>query len=153
MPMCPNFHGRFDDDTLRYADMPTDGFVMIGIPRSTKAWMQVSRRGLCLPAPDELTSGTFWDLEDTGMSPRSPADLYLDGCNNERLSRFEDDSRLVLPYSIDEKGFVERSGCASISHAFGSSECNVSPSLWPKHHSLTSCCDYQMEPRRIGIHV
>jgi hypothetical protein len=137
-------HGLFDDSAFRDASKLTDGFATRFFKGARKPRCRFLGPGLRLPTADELASRSFTDMEDDDMPikpipilladfmaltpwfadqvDRISAGLYLDGCEREGVSPFEDGSRLVLPYPIGENGFAKTSDGARIHQVHGSSE-------------------------------
>lgn len=140
-PCADAVHGLYEDSVLRDAGMLIDGFATKFFAGARQPRFKYLAPGLRLPAADELISGPFRDLEDTDMPIKPipvlladsmaqmpwvadrvdqiPAGLYLDGCDREGPSPFEDGSRLVLPYTIGGNGFAKTCDGAGIDYRFG----------------------------------
>jgi hypothetical protein len=143
-PRVDTVHVLYEDSVLRNAGMLVDGFATRFCVGARQPRFKCLAPGLRLPTADELISGPFRDLEDTDMPmkpipilladstaptpwfadhlDRIPAGLYLDGCEREGPSPFEDGSRLVLPYAIGGNGFATTCDGAGIDHRIGNSE-------------------------------
>jgi hypothetical protein len=140
-PRLDTDYGLYEDSTLRDAGMLVDGFATKFFLGARQPRFKYLAPGLRLPTADELISGPFRDLEDTDMPIKPipillatsmaqtpwvadrvnqiPAGLYLDGCDREGPSPFEDGSRLVLPYTIGSNGFAKTCDGAGIDYRIG----------------------------------
>lgn len=143
-PRADAVHGLYEDSVLRGAGMLIDGFATRFFVGARQHRFRYLAPGLRLPTADELISGPFRDLEDTAVPIKPipillansmaqtpwfanrldhiPAGLYLDGCESEGPSPFEDGSRLVLPYAFGGNGFAKTCDGAGIDPRIRDSE-------------------------------